>query len=355
MKILRKLGATLLTAMLLAAILFGITSAPALADGPDDVVIFGDNYTLEEDEEIEGELFVYGGNVTLKEGSEVKGNVHVFGGNLEVYGEIDGDVTVWGGNVTLHSDAVIRGDLRVIGGNVNRKEGSDVRGSVIEGMPSIPSIPEIPSVPEVPRVPKVPRVPNIPEPRIVYKYRDGGFLSGVGDFFRTIFGILIITVLGILVVVFIPRHTDTVAEAMVKAPVQSLGSGVIAFIAIPIAAVVLAITVCLSPVSVVLLLVSGVGLLFGWIAAGLLFGTKLLRALSKKEPNSVAAVAIGLPVLSVLGMIPCVGWLISLVLWVWSFGAVVYSLFGTRAYNEPMPKFSITKKPADYDPRMDKL
>lgn len=352
MKILRKFGA-ILTALLLAVILIAASSTPALADGPGDVVIFGNNYTLDEDGVIKGDLFVYGGNVTLKEGSEVKGNVHVFGGNLEAYGDISGDVTVWGGNITLHSDATVRGNLKVFGGSVNRKDGSDVRGSVIEGVPFVP--PTAPSVPEIPSIPEIPRIPEVPQPRVVHQYRDGGFLSGVGDFFRTLFGILVITVLGILVVVFIPRHTDTVAEMMVKAPVQSFGSGVIASFAIPIAAFILAITVCLSPVAVVLLLVAGVGLLFGWIAAGLLFGTKLLRALNKKEPNPVSAVAIGLPVLSVLGMIPCIGWAISLVLWVWSFGAVIYSFFGTRAYNEPMPQFTITKKPANYDPRMDKL
>jgi hypothetical protein len=130
---------------------------------------------------------------------------------------------------------------------------------------------------------------------------------------------------------------------------------------------VLAITVCLLPVSALILLVTGVGMLFGWIAAGLLLGVKVVRALQHKEPNRVVAVAVGMPILALLSLIPCVGWALTLILLTWSLGAVVYSLFGTRAYNEPFPrslKDALSPKkdaasgqaqPADYDPRMDRL
>ncbi len=336
MKIWHKFGTILLSIMLLVAIL----DIPVLADGPDDVVIFGDNYTLEQDQVIKGDLLVYGGNVTLEKGSQVKGNVQVFGGNLLVDGEIAGDVTVWGGNVTLDSEAIVRGDLQVIGGTVTRDQDADVRGSVIEGVPFVP-----PSVPMPPRI----------RPRIIGKYHDTPFWSGLSNMFRNLMSILVITVLGILVVVFIPHHTDTVAETMIKAPVQSLGSGILAVIVIPIVAIAMAITLILIPASLALVLVAGIGSLFGWIAAGLLFGTKLLRALIKREPNPVSAVALGMPMLSVLGMVPCIGWAISLITWLWGLGAVGYSLFGTRAYNEPMPQFNIGKKPIDYDPRIDRL
>jgi hypothetical protein len=38
----------------------------------------------------------------------------------------------------------------------------------------------------------------------------------------------------------------------------------------------------------------------------------------------------------------------------WSMGAVFYSFFGTRAYNEPPPKI-LSGSSKGYDPRMDKL
>ncbi|MBN1579161.1 MAG: polymer-forming cytoskeletal protein [Anaerolineae bacterium] len=339
--------------VLILAIVFAALSVPVLADGPEgDVVIWGDNYTLGKDQKIDGELLVYGGNVKLEEDSEVDGNVSVFGGNLDIYGEVDGDVTVWGGNVRIHDGATVRGGVMAVGGNLTRDPDADIRGSEVEGFPF-----EMPRVPEAPALPEMPRVPSVPDIRVRHSRPWEGFVSNVGNLFRSIFGLVVLVVLGILVVVFIPQHTDTVAETMVKAPFHSMISGGVALIAVPVVAVVLAITVCLIPVSALLALVLGIGLLFGWIAAGLLFGTRILRALNKKEPNRVTAVAVGLPILSVLSLVPCIGWAISLVLWTWGLGAVAYSFFGTRAYNEPMPKFSkATKADAeDYDPRMDRL
>ena len=330
--------------ILFLAIVLAAFSVPALADDPDgDVVIWGDNYTLKKDQKIDGELLVYGGNVTLEEGSQVNGDVSVFGGNLNAYGEVDGDVTVWGGNVHLHDGAIVRGDVMAIGGNLTRDPDADIRGNETEGLPF--------------QLPRVPRVPTLPEIWTRQSQPWNGFLTNVGNLFRSVFGLLVLVVLGILVVAFIPQHTDTVAETMVKAPLHSFISGVVALIGVPVVAVVLAITVCLIPVSALLVLVLGMGILLGWIAAGLLFGTKILRALNKKEPNRVTAVAVGLPILSVLSLVPCIGWAISLVIWIWGLGAVAYSFFGTRAYNEPMPTFS-KKNKADaesYDPRMDRL
>ena len=101
-------------------------------------------------------------------------------------------------------------------------------------------------------------------------------------------------------------------------------------------------------------MVTGIALLFGWIAAGLLLGVKVLRALSKTDPNHVAAVAVGVAILAFLSFIPCLGPLVMAVVLTWGMGAVVYSFFGTRAYDEPPPKFGSGAK-KDYDPRMDTL
>ena len=330
---------------LLLAILFLTLATPVLADGPDDdVVIWGSDFTLESGQRIKGELLVYGGNVTLKEDSKVDGDATVFGGNLTIKGTVEGDVTVWGGNVNIEAEATIRGRVVAVGGNVNRDEGADVRGGEIEGFPFPPT-----------RMPRVPRPPIPPRPPVIRTHTSWGsnLMTQIGNLFRSLFSIMVITVLSILVVVFIPRHTDTVVETMLKAPVQSILTGLVAFIVVPVVTLVLAITVCLLPISAVALLITGIALLFGWIAAALMVGGKVLRGLSSKEPNRVAAVAIGMPILVLIWIIPCIGWFLGLAILVWSLGAVAYSYFGTRAYGQPAPHLG--SKPEGYDPRMDKL
>jgi hypothetical protein len=121
-------------------------------------------------------------------------------------------------------------------------------------------------------------------------------------------------------------------------------------------------TICLAPVGLLLFLpylVAGVAIVFGWIAAGLLLGVKLLRALTHKEPSHVAAVALGTALLSIVSLTPCVGWLLALLVVIWGLGAVVYSLFGTRpvAGSSAHRETSQSAEDAieDYDPRIDQL
>ncbi|MBL7199291.1 MAG: polymer-forming cytoskeletal protein [Anaerolineae bacterium] len=334
-------------------IVFASLAIPVLADDPEgDVVIWGDNYTLASGERIKGNLLVYGGNVDLQDESQVDGDVTVFGGNLSILGEVAGGVTVWGGNVDIGATATIRGQVVSIGGQVHREEGADVRGDEIEGFPFRP--------PVVPKPPIPPRISRV----TVDRPWGSDVLHQVGNAFRSAFGILLMVVLGVLVVVFLPRHTETVAETMVKVPVESFVSGIVAMVVGAVALVVLSIvsgllviTICLAPVGLLLLLpflVAGVALLLGWIAAGLLLGVKVLRALTHKEPNHVAAVAVGILFLSLLSFLPCVGWVIVLLVATWGLGAVVYSLFGTRAYDEPAPRIPVGKGKG-YDPRMDKV
>lgn len=337
----RKVGIAFLSIILLV-----VLAVPVLADGPDgDVVIFGDNYTLRSGQSIDGDLFVYGGNVDLEEDSEVEGDVIVFGGQVDIRGEVHGDVTVWGGNVEVRSGATVRGQVLSIGGSVNREEGADVRGEEWEGLPF-----------RAPSPPKLPRAPIPPQIRSLETYQgwQREWFRSIGNVFRSVFGVIVLVVLSILIVVFIPKHADTVAETIVKAPMQSFLTGLAAWIAVPIVATVLLVTICLSPIAALLLLVAGVALLFGWIAAGLLLGVKVLRAVSKSDPNHVAAVALGVLILTLLSFVPCIGFLVAAVVLTWGMGAVAYSLFGTRAYTEPFPKIlSGSSKPTDYDPRID--
>jgi hypothetical protein len=338
--------------LLLPALLL-LLATPVLADGPDgDVVIFGKSYTLESEQEIKGDLVVYGGDVTVETASKVRGNVTVFGGNLTLSGEVDGDVTVWGGNVKIEDTAVVRGQLMTVGGELDRAPGADIRGGEIEGLP-IPGVPERSDVPE-------PSSPPATE-------RGSSLVSRISGFFRGLFGILLSMVLGILVVAFIPRHTETVAETMVKEPAKSFLTGLVALIVGPIALLVLIIigsllvaTLCLAPVGLALYLptlVAAIALLFGWIAAGLLLGTKVLRAIRNKEPTPVSAVAIGILLLSMLAAIPCVGWALATGVAMWSLGAVIHSRFGTRPWdtNEADAEIPEAEIAPDYDPRIDQV
>jgi hypothetical protein len=101
--------------------------------------------------------------------------------------------------------------------------------------------------------------------------------------------------------------------------------------------VLLAITICLSPIALLL----GVALLaagtFGWAAVGLLVGRRLLEAFKVKVITPLMAVAAGILLLSLLGAIPCLGALVVIVAGCVGLGAVVLTRFGTQTYPLPVP------------------
>lgn len=302
-----------------------ILPAPALAAEPQQgQVVMGGGYVLEAGETLSGDLLVFGGNVTLEAESIVDGNVLLLGGNADIDGEVNGDLALLGGNASLGANAVLQGSVISLGGNLSRAEGAEIGGDVVSADEfSIPMQFDFPSF-------------GFGRSRIVGPFDNVGFrFSPVWDVLWFGFRSLLLAALAILVVMFWPKPTARAAGAVVSQPILSGGLGLLTFIVAPILLVVLAITIILSPVSLVagiLLVVAGV---FGWIAIGLEVGDRLSEAF-KWEVHPAASAGIGTLATSLvvggIGLIPCVGWLAGVVVTAIGLGAVLLTRFGSREY-----------------------
>jgi hypothetical protein len=301
----------ILLACLLALVLL-FSATPVFADGDGGRIIFGESFTLESGEEMDGDLVILGGSVVLERGSRVDGNVVVMGGSARVAGEVRDDVVVFGGNVVLRSTAVVDGDLITIGGNVQREAGAVVRGSEVEGF----------------------EFEGFPLPRFtrVYTYRWPDWFSFIFDVFKAIFVALALAALGLLVVLFWPKQTEVVRQAILYAPLPSGGVGLLTAVVAVALMVLFAITICLSPVALLLLVATLVAGIFGWIAVGLLVGQELLEAFKVRGITPMIAVVVGILLISLLGAIPCLGTLVAIVVGCVGLGAVVLTRFGTQTY-----------------------
>ncbi|MEW6402108.1 MAG: polymer-forming cytoskeletal protein [Chloroflexota bacterium] len=296
-------------------------------------VVFGDSYTLESGQTLEGDLVVFGGNVTIEEDAVVTGSVVVFGGTIEleegatiqqdtamiggtmdVNGEVDGDLFVMGGRITLNETAVIHGDISTMGGEIERDENAQVDGDILENVPA-------PAV-QVPTVPVIPSVPNPPSINVNYNP------------FQEAFGVLMralgVAGLAMLLALFLQPQLEHVSDAIIKQPVMAGSFGLLAVVAI----VVMAITIILIPVAALAaFIVLPLAWLFGIIALGQEVGERLMRA-TNQTWAPVLATGAGTFVLMLLGgyigMIPCAGWILPVLLGLVGIGGVVMTLFGTR-------------------------
>jgi predicted flap endonuclease-1-like 5' DNA nuclease len=292
-------------------------SGVVLADNGGDGgrIVFGDDFVLASGETLDGDLAVFGGNVTLEQGSTVVGDLLAMGGSIAVDGVIDGDVVAFGGNVDLGPSAEVDGDLVALGGTVTGSEEA-VRGRISEGF-TLPSLPQI----------ATPPMPGS------WPMRTGGrniVVSWLVGGIRAFASALVLALLAIVVVSLWPRQTELLVNTVWRAPAASVGTGLLTYLIVLGLLVLLIITICLSPL---LAVATAVAFLFGWIALGWLVGRRLLAALNAKSVAPIWEASLGVFLLTLLGAIPCIGWLAWVVGGAFGLGAVVLTRFGTRRFN----------------------
>lgn len=326
----------------LLSILMLSLATPAFAQGGHEQpgqVVFGSDRRLEAGDIINGDLVIFGGNLRMADGSRVEGDVVVFGGKGEIDGEIEGDLALIGGSVKLGSTARIEGDVASIGGQVDKHEDAYVRGEIIETT-------QLP-------LPPIRAIPPRPDFGQGFRFEPmNQFLRIVLAFTRGLVVALVIAAIGLLVVLFLPDHTQTVGQTIRQTAPTSFGLGLLTLLVGILAIALLFATCCLGPVGFLVALALVLATLYGWIVVGLLLGERMLRAIQKdKEPTPTASALVGVFVVTVvqqglvaLQHLPCLGfffWLLGAILWLLvastGLGAVVLTRFGTQPYTGVSP------------------
>lgn len=305
-------------AVLVAVLALAFPASAMAAGAEDGRIVLGGTYTLSAGESLNGDLVVIGGYVTLEPGSTVNGNAFVLGGNVSAGGQIRGDVSMIGGNLFLLATGVITGNVNTLGGNIDRTAGSQIGGQIFSGQgfqgPSI----------------------SIPPFQGVYLPSMNGFslFNSMADILWGVLRTLLMAGLAVLVVMFFAEPTARMAKAVLDAPVISGALGLLTAIVVPVLFVLLAITLCWLPIGIVGAFVFAVAWVIGTFAVGLEVGLRLAN-LFNWHPHPAAAAGLGTLFLQLVGLVPCFGGLVSLLVGLLGLGAVLITRFGSRAYLKP--------------------
>jgi cytoskeletal protein CcmA (bactofilin family) len=315
---------------LLAALVFlPARVASASASVFDGQVIFGQSFTLAAGDTMAGDLLVFGGTAEIQAGASVQGNIVLFGGELTVDGEATGDVAAIGATVTLGPSAHIGGDLVTVGATLEQAETAQVDGQIYN---TATSWSEASNGDQ-------PVEPIIPEPEVtIPKYTFN--LNPFQYFWDVVSNAIFLGLLAMLLMLFLARQAENVAQAAVKQTLTAGGLGLLTVIVAPFAIVLLAITIVLIPVAVLVALALGVAVLFGWIAFGYEVGRRLTAAFHWQWHPALSA-GLGTFLLSlvvnsarVLNFVPgmqCFSWILPALVGLFSLGAVIMTRFGTQA------------------------
>jgi len=327
MKTFRKLAFfTILLTLLIALAMPGAAYASGSAVSPNaslnhrdlhDQFVFGDTYTLQNGDTLVGDLFILGGTVTLEEGSDVDGNVILIGGSLSIRGTVEKDLVAFGGSPALENTGRIEGDAVTIGCKLSGAT-ERVTGDIITDSSGIFHIRMLDG-----------RLPTVAVARIPILW---GFLS-------LFFSVFFMTAMAIGTVLLLPKQTERTAQVLIQQPVASGGMGCLTVMVAPIVLAALAVTIILSPVSLLgaVLLVALV--IFGWIALGLELGNRLAKALHQDWHPAVSAgigtFGLTLAALGLSRVILCVGWMVPFLVSMVALGAVMLVFLGAGRTSTP--------------------
>lgn len=334
-----KIKTRTITFLLLLALLF-LPTGSVYAQGPgpgSGRVIFGSNITIESGEPFDGDLVLFGGNVTVEADAELNGDLVVIGGNIVSDGILNGDVVVVGGQIKLEPAAVVTGNVVLVGGQIQRAEGAEIKGDLVNNVAPQIDIPNGRVPPVAPGVPGIPEAPSIPS---VVNVDFNPFLE-VGRVFATS---LLMSILGMLAVLFFQERLDKVSHAVIVQPLMVGGIGLLS--------VVVGVALFLTVIPVVALVFAW---LFGIIAMGQEIGERFTRAV-RQEWAPVLTTGFGTFLLvfivnsiqslnNISWVVGCFTWVIPAVIGLLAIGSVVVTRFGAQAVQSPA--LSVYSPPAD--------
>ena len=307
-----------------------------------DLVVAGGNVLIQGN--VEGDLMAGGGTVIVN--GSIGDDVRIGGGNVTITKSIAGDVLIGGGSVTLASsaqisgdlvlgagmvlvDAPVAGDVRVGGGsvNINSRIGGDVWIEAYEELVFGPKSVVTGTIKyRGNKEAVIEEGAQVSEIEFSKFPRGNGIKGIMGGIAGTVIWTVGMIIAGLLLMKFFRRRVRTVVDRAFDRPWLNLGIGFLFAVALPLAGVILLVTVVGIYSALLLFAWLGVVCLVVNIFAAMFAGAAVLRWLKKYEKLDWTSLVLGAVLLMILKFIPVIGWLACLVVWLITFGAVLRTI-----------------------------
>jgi len=254
--------------------------------------------------------FLFGASTVRIDGA-VQGYIKGGGGEVIVTNGVVGDIELNVDRLTIASTANIQGNLTYTSENeADIQSGAQIGGATTHKLPEV-------------------RIPAKAAP-----------FFGIGG---KVIAFLMTLLVGIVIILVAPIRAASVAASIRHKPWLSLGWGAIILFATPVAAIITLITVVGVPVALIGLTLYGIAIYLSQIAVGLFIGYWIISSFSKVESRGVliGALALGFAILTLLKLIPYIGFPLWLATVLFGIGAMVLSEKTLRAkVQQPEPASS---------------
>ncbi len=267
--------ARLISPAIVAAAFLAAAAAPAAAAAePQDQVVLAGTVEVPRGREV-GEIVVLTGSAVIE--GVAFGDVVVLNGDITVNGQVSGSVIAVDGSVSLGPDAQVGGDVTARG-EIELTEGVRVEGRVRQ--------------------------------HAAFTWR--GPISAFGRFASWLAVTVSTLLLGLALVLLLPRGVDAALTAAMGSPLVSLGWGAALAVGMPVLSIIAIATLVGLPLGLAVLLAIVLVAFVGYALAAYVLG----RLLWRRPDRRVLAFVIGWAILRAVAAIPFVSGL------TWAAGAV---------------------------------
>lgn len=326
----------------------------------DDAYLASGNATI--DENIDGDLYIVGGNVTIN--GDISEDLVVIGGWVNIFGNVGDDVRVLGGSVAIYGnvgDDVLAGGIKVdvtksstVGGSVILGSGFlTIDGNVMEDVRGIVGMLILNGIIEGDMVVTVEEKIDISEKAMIkgnLKYsaileasiskdRVGGkiefnkferenFLEQLtfAYFLFQLISYASALLLALLMVLAAPKMLVKAADMTKASLLRTVGVGILSLIAAVVGSIVLLVTVVGIPLGLMILAMLLVVFYLTKIFVAAWLSNYFFNYSKKKKHLRLKmffGIALALLAYYLIGLIPYVGWLIDIVLFLVGMGTIV--------------------------------
>lgn len=292
-------------------------------------------YNVSSDGEVSGDLYAagfsvnvngtvgadataFGNSVAIRKGADVGGNVRLAGQTVTLAAPVAGSALI--SAQTLSLDSTVNGDFQFLGENLVFGPDAKVTGKVIVHAPK--EIPVPASVASADRV----TFTQFVNPDYVSETRRTAE-SVVKGFWPAVWAgaawLLLLLIVGAAFIAFLPGLVRRMEEASLRRPFRTTGLGILAFSSTLGLVIVAALTLVGLLVVPFVIIYIVVACSLAYVAGVYLIGMRLGSAFVKVDTNLKRLVLLAVSLIGgmLLGIIPIVGWLITLLILSFGFGA----------------------------------
>jgi hypothetical protein len=282
-------------------------SVTVLGNTGGDVRVAGGNILIDGD--VAGDLIVMGGTITVSPNASVGKDVIIMGGQITLGGDVLGDVEIGGGVVSLNGH--VQGNVKAnIDGKLTIGEKAVIDGGLEYKARSVDAL-------EVTTGAVITGETVFKEARIGSTSLDRGTVRNI---LFTIVGVLALfklislLIAALLVTWLFKKYSYLIVEETLREPLKMLGRGFIAFIIIPVAGVLLLVTLFGAMFGIIAILSYVVLLILSSIYAGVVVGVWINRIIYKTSGTTITwkNVTVGVVLLTLVSFIPVIGWAVRL-------------------------------------------